>query len=140
MEENKKLPTTIAFINSYRNKYLNEIGIEVGAANGYVAIPFGHPCDGLSIEELEYRGISVHGGITYATRLPIAIAKNLQEHKCDKNDEVIDIDTDINLNMRCDWWLIGFDTCHADDTLKSWTIEKVIEETLFLKHQIDAQV
>lgn len=140
MEEDKRLPATIAFINSYRNKYLDEIGIEVGTANGYVAIPFGHPCDGLSIEELEERGISVHGGITYAKRLPVAIALKLQENKCDKNDTVIDVATDINLNMRSDWWLVGFDTCHADDTQESWPIEKVIDETLFLKHQIDAQV
>lgn len=35
-----------------------------------------------------------------------------------------------------DYWVVGFDTCHAWDTMEKWPKEKVLEEAIQLMNQL----
>lgn len=121
---------TIPFINSEHNKELIQAGISVGVANGYVAVPFGHPLHGKSCEELS-RILPVHGGITCTCKLPLAHALMLDEMKT-PSDIINVANCPFSTQAFTAWWVIGFDTCHAGDTSKEWTVRRVKKETLWL--------
>ncbi len=89
-----------------------------GWGNGYVVIPKGHPLHGKGYDEINEH-ISVHGGLTFA-----APASELDESwgEVTKEDK--------------SGWVVGFDTCHFQDTPANWTKEKVQQETDRLMKQI----
>ena len=123
----------IAYINStVNNKYNNMSSVfpmmpasmEVGYANGYVAVPKDHPFFGKGYDDVD---INIHGGLTFATSGD-NICKDFSE------TEVLEgclYDLDKN------WWVFGFDTCHYMDNLDNWPREAVIDETLNLKKQLE---
>jgi hypothetical protein len=88
--------------------------MEFGWGNGYVVISKEHPLYGKTHDELN-EFLDIHGGITFSD-----YAKGIIKRKGINDDD----------------WVIGFDTCHYDDTLENWPKEKVKEETKKLKKQI----
>ena len=71
-----------------------------GWGNGYIVIPKGHELYMMGYDEIhDTYDISVHGGLTYSELVT-------REKKVLFGLE----DNDINS------WIIGFDTCHCDDT------------------------
>lgn len=123
----------IAYINSTTNNSFNQLsstfpmlsaGMEVGYANGYVAVPKDHPFFGKGYDDVD---INIHGGLTFATSGD-NICKDLPE------TEVLD---GCLYDLDEDWWVFGFDTCHHSDSLKNWPREAVIDETLNLKKQLE---
>lgn len=114
-----------------------------GWGNGYVAVPPGHPLWGKTYNDDGFPDIDVHGGVTftepcvYGARLAASgreVVPLLEGQRCwqVQNGELLDGDIPDN------WWLIGFDTCHADDNADAWTKDRVIEETTELRDQIEA--
>lgn len=100
-----------------------------GEYNGYVAFDTELPPSNMSgadwedDKSLDYL-INVHGGITYDSdidttypMIPLTAMPDPEELK----------------TFRC----IGFDTLHACDTRDKWPLERVKEETLDLKKQIE---
>ena len=120
-----------------------------GWGNGYVAVPPKHPLHGMDYDKIvkvkdensikfneNWIGllcysigdrtegeiplnlaINVHGGITLA-RAP----------------------KDMKYVPSCipsDWWVFGFDTCHADDDILSWPKERVRSETKKFKRELE---
>lgn len=120
----------IAFTNSGINDLLNE-GSSVfpsittsrgaGAANGYVAVPKDHPFYGKHYDDIS---VSVHGGLTFSS----LVSSEWLETAEPIEGNLTDVE-----NM----WVLGFDTCHYMDNLETWPIERVIEETLNLKQQLE---
>lgn len=120
----------IAFTNSGMNDLLNERisvfpsitpSIGAGAANGYVAVPKDHPFYGKHYDDIP---VSVHGGLTFSSLVSskwLEMAEPIEGNLADVE------------NM----WVLGFDTCHCMDSLETWPIERVIEETLNLKQQLE---
>lgn len=106
-----------AFINKITHDIYNH-----GYANGYVAIPVDEPKLSNIVESMDE--IPVHGGITFYDNGKVCI---------DIFEDIEWIDTEVDLN---NYYVFGFDTCHYEDNLENWNREKVIEETLFLKEQI----
>lgn len=122
----------IVFTNSSINDKLNSqssvfpmmpVGYGVGAANGYVAVPKDHPYYGLGYDDVD---VDVHGGLTYS-----ASGEDVLE-----SFPNIDILEGNEGNLK-DYWVFGFDTCHYGDNLERWPIEAVIDETLYLRKQLE---
>jgi hypothetical protein len=78
-----------------------------GLANGYVAIPKDHPWFGLEYEEIP---CDVHGGLTFG-------------RPCNIFDS--------------EYWMIGFDTAHYQDTSGIWPIFRVFNEAMGLFAQVE---
>ena len=102
-----------AFLNNSVNKkfaesdILHRCSIGVGYANGYVAVPPGHPLHGKHYDEAN-NVINIHGGLTFG--------EPIEEIKADgwRNDtECIDFDNFDEIPK--DYWVFGFDTMHYDD-------------------------
>jgi hypothetical protein len=102
-------------IKYYSSTVMQDVIIEKGWGNGYVALPPTHPLylgtldsitDNSLIQiKIDLVGsLDVHGGITYN----------------DFGDGV---------NAPIDWWVLGFDTAHYGDTLEKWPKEAVEAET-----------
>lgn len=137
----------IAFINTARNDELRTdewMPIDCGYANGYVAIPPGHPCYGKSSLQLEDENeIHIHGGITYSS--PVVYGEEYNGMKVNpiyiNTRAIVFVDAEyVNGNADAvpdDWWVIGFDTCHFGDSMLRWTRNEVIKETLNLKSQLE---
>lgn len=114
----------IAFTNDSINKAANTVAkligdknMQVGEANGYVAVPKGHPLHGISCEDVN---IDVHGELTFSG-IPKGILNGA---------EFIDDPDGVDFS---EYWAFGFDTLHSGDTPESWNKDKVIKETLKLK-------
>lgn len=124
---------TISFINASHNAEmctsmaLAGYSMDCGYANGYVAVPPGHPWHGKHYDDLD--NIDVHGGLTYSESTPCDVMDNGMSgvSYIDGGDEIPD-----------GWWVLGFDTCHCYDTLDSWPREAVIAETRRLQQQAEA--
>lgn len=119
---------TIAFINSKVNKDFVEVNIpniSCGEANGYVAVPQGHPLYGKGIDDID--GIDVHGGISCSGY----INKDMMQ---EQDTEFLSDETKIP----SDWWVFGFDTMHFGDNCVNWPKERVKEETLWLQEQLES--
>jgi hypothetical protein len=102
-----------AFLNNSVNKrfaesdILHRCSIGVGYANGYVAVPPGHPLHGKHYDEAN-NVIDIHGGLTFG--------EPIEEIKADgwRNDtECIGFDNFDEIPK--DYWVFGFDTMHYDD-------------------------
>lgn len=124
---NERQQSLVAFLNSDINERNNNLPaayhLESGCANGYVAVPPGHPLYGKSFMDFT---LNVHGGVTFTDHYG-TVKRNF------KSIEYIDDGSDVS----DDWWVIGFDTCHFDDSLERWPKEAVIKETHHLKHQLE---
>lgn len=137
----------IAFINAEHNKEMNDRNLPflvAGYANGYVAIPPGHPCYRKRYTDESLDGIQVHGGITFSE--PVCYEDESFMSKRRINPEYIGTRSCLFDNAEYvtdtkdvpdDWWILGFDTCHYQDNLHRWTREDVIEETQRLKKQLE---
>lgn len=87
--------------------------IDGGNFNGYVAVLPEHPFYGKDYDEiddlLDKKDFYVHGGLTFA-----------------KGDK--DFCPELSKHFP-DYWILGFDTRHANDTAEYWTEERTWEET-----------
>jgi hypothetical protein len=98
--------------NEDKRKYLSsrvtqDILIEKGWGNGYVAVPPTHPLHlgNITQEKISLvQNLDVNGGITYN----------------DYGD---------GIHAPKDWWVFGFDTAHFGDTIEKWPKEAVEDET-----------
>lgn len=99
-------------------KYFNAINFEIssilngGNFNGYIAVTPEHPFYGKHYDEvnqmLDSKDFSVHGGLTLSS----------------DSSFCPDLPTDSP-----QYWILGFDTRHIDDTSEYWTEERTWEET-----------
>ncbi len=103
----------VAFLNQGPVQYMG------GYANGYVAVPPGHPYYGVNEDNIP---VDVHGGLTFG-------AKADDFSFC---PEFIYGDT-----IPDDWWVFGFDTLHWGDYKEYWSRERCIAETIRLKEQLE---
>lgn len=100
------------------NTWLTRDRIDFGWGNGYVILPKGHHLHGKSYNEID---VDIHGGLTFSELV---------------NEDVVEV---FGLDSKhIGSWMIGFDTCHFNDTLEKWTKEKVQAEADLLKQRIDA--
>lgn len=99
--------------------------VDVGWGNGYVILPREHPLYKKDYDEIHqlYPELEVHRGLTFS----------------DFVDEIwlanVEYDFDIESS-----WVVGFDTCHLEDTFEKWSKEKVEEETEKLRIQLENYV
>lgn len=140
-------PELVAFINANHNNELNNHKmpfLTAGYANGYVAIPPGHPCYRKECLESPIDEIPVHGGITFSE--PVCYESKTFMSKREIKPEYIGTKSCLfedaeyisnNKNIPDDWWILGFDTCHYCDNPANWTRENVIAETLKLKKHLE---
>lgn len=119
-----------AFINNAVNSTMEGM-LEVGYANGYVALPPSHPLHNVSYSEID-RQVDVHGGMTFGC----AIAQFREHEDWQQHTECIDFDS-LN-DIPEDYYVVGFDTMHIGDSGldKNWCIQ----ETLRLKTQLEAMM
>lgn len=87
-----------------------------GWGNGYVAIPEGHPCNGMDYDAIhEKYDVDVSGGLTFASS---NIKGQPEETK--------------------GMWIIGFDTLHFGDDMARWPNEEsVLSEAKRLMEQLE---
>jgi len=82
-----------------------------GNFNGYIAVLPEHPFYGKDYDEvnemLDTKDFYVHGGLTLAENSSFCP----------------------DLPIKSKYWILGFDTRHADDTSEYWTEERTWEET-----------
>lgn len=120
-----------AFLNNTVNKHLNEQPfsmLKAGYANGYVAVPPEHPLHGVNYNDVD--NIEVHGGLTFSN--------SMEEIKADGwHDDTECIGFDSFDDIPKDYWVFGFDTAHAYDNPTVWNRETCIEETKYLKEQLE---
>lgn len=98
----------------------------MGYANGYVAVPPGHPFHGKGYDEINTE-IDVWGGLTFAA----------QREDCEWDEQSIEIIDGGTFNeVPQGWWVFGFDTMHCNDGPqhdRSWCIR----ETKRLQKQLE---
>ena len=118
-----------AFLNNTVNKVLNtQPFCKAGYANGYVAVPPEHPLHGVNYNDVD--NIEVHGGLTFSN--------SMEEIKADGwHDDTECIGFDSFDDIPKDYWVFGFDTAHAYDNPTVWNRETCIEETKYLKEQLE---
>jgi hypothetical protein len=99
-------PQPLIIIAPVNPEFIKLLDGRRGEANGYVALPKGHPW-----YEMDYADIpcDVHGGLTFAQPCNI---------------------------FESDYWMIGFDTAHCDDTKEMWPIFRVFNEAKRLWDQV----
>jgi len=131
------------------------MGMDRGWGNGYVAIPENHPLFGkdyndkikCDLSKVKFNGnyvglfcgslekddksemsidmvIDVHCGITYSDEYDKLRMSNAEP-----------IEKELPTGK---YWVFGFDTAHFEDTSENWPKEKVIEETMKLKEQLES--
>jgi hypothetical protein len=99
-----------------KNTWFSSKLFEVGWGNGYVILPPDHMLVGC--KDLDAYSIYAHGGITYTS-----YGEQAQSF--------------IPCPIDPKSWVIGFDTAHYMDNSTNWPQEKVLEETLRLKKEIE---
>lgn len=91
--------------------------LDGGNFNGYIAVTPEHPFYGKDYDEvndmLHKKGFYVHGGLTLASDSSFCPHLPTEYQK---------------------FWILGFDTRHADDTAAYWTEERTWEEADKLMH------
>ena len=113
-----------------------------GVYNGYVAVPPEHPLWGKTYNDVQFPELDVHGGVTYTESCTYGKETSTSKREITpclvgggnlllKEGEMLGGD------IPGDWWIIGFDTCHLDDTPKKWDRQAVIEETTELQKQLE---
>lgn len=99
-------------------------GMNKGWGNGYVLIPEGHPLHGKHYDSIE---VDVNGGLTFSELITEELVNGWNEisgNGLTKDD--------------IGGWLVGFDTCHYNDTMERWPKEAVKAETDRLAEQLTA--
>lgn len=91
---------------------------EHGWGNGYAVVFKGHPAYGKDYLDID---VYVHGGLTYTDSVNSSNWDGLTEE------------------MK-DGWIVGFDTCHINDTQSNWSKKQVLKETENLKEQLEKMV
>lgn len=100
-----------------KNTWLSREYCDVGWGNGYVCVPEGHRCFGLSYDEIHEKfDISAHGGLTFSDS-----SKGLEWPEIPEGE----------------WWIIGFDTAHYGDSLSNWPKAIVEIETQRILKQLE---
>jgi hypothetical protein len=95
-----------------QNTWLNSRN--VGWGNGYVLIPEGNVLHGVHYNDID---VDVHGGLTFSELV---------------DSDMVDVWPELSKDD-IGSWMIGFDTCHYQDTPNNWPEESVLEETNRLK-------
>jgi hypothetical protein len=98
-----------------KRNYPDGFTFDFGWGNGYVLLDKEHPWYEKHYDDID---VEVHGGLTFSEKI---------------NEQMID-----NFKLSPEdigKWMIGFDTCHYQDTLKRWPKEKVQEEANRLLEQ-----
>lgn len=123
----------IAFLmmNPFHHRYQPQAEDMGGEYNGYVAFSEELPLSSMSgadwddEKSIDYL-VSVHGGITLDENWDFM-----------KNNPFIPLTSIPDPKDLENFRVIGFDTVHSCDTREKWPIERVKEETLNLKKQIE---
>ena len=125
MEKFKCYAFLCTAVNEQHREYTEKYGLftSAGYANGYVAVPKGHPLYGVSYSEVD---IDVHGGLTFAGKSEVV---NLHFDK--SKTEYLDGD------LPDGYWVFGFDTMHFMDSIDNRPREWCISETNRLKQQLE---
>lgn len=92
------------------------IGMDHGYGNGYVVLPIGHKWNGMSYDEIP---VNVHYGLTFGA----IVTPEFIERWSQLSEEDLGA------------YVIGFDTCHYQDTAENCPKEFVEYETEMLKEQ-----
>lgn len=120
----------VAFLNSDINTRNNSMPKEMlmssGVANGYVAIPPEHPLFGKSMSDSEIEKLRVHGGVTFTGSF----------YECQEHFSSMRFLTP-GIQPAPNWWVIGFDTCHWNDSPETCPLAYVVAETENLKRQLE---
>jgi hypothetical protein len=103
------------------NTWLTRGMMDFGWGNGYVLIPKGHPMHGVHYDSIN---VDVHYGLTFSELASKCVQEMFEGYEMTEQD------------MEC--WIVGFDTCHYDDTLEKWPKEEVQAETNRLREQLEA--
>jgi len=86
-----------------------------GWGNGYVAVPKGHPWYGINYMDID---ADVHGGLTYGQ-----MAEDISHFPLEFQN--------------CQYYIVGFDTCHYKDNSANCDKKYVLAETARLKKQAE---
>lgn len=113
-------------VNDHHRDHFSKYGMDCGYANGYVAIPTNHPLYGKSYDEAYEAGITAHGGLTYSDSIVNVLS----------NFDLFGVDW-LDGEVPEDYWVFGFDTMHAGDTLDFWNLNRCMEEISNLKSQLE---
>ena len=105
------------------NTWIDRRYIDVGWGNGYVLIPPNHPYYEKHYDDIP---VYVHGGLTFSEKL-----SNLNHDNWLELFEMLEKEND-----NTDYWVVGFDTAHAGDSIHNWTKEAVKNETQRLAKQL----
>lgn len=113
-----------------------------GWGNGYVAVPPEHPLYGKSYMDEDYPDFNVHGGITFTepavyNETTFVSKTKIREKYIGKRAYQLQYGISLDGEIPDNWWLIGFDTCHSNDTNLNWPKERVINETNYLQKRIN---
>ena len=101
------------------------IYMERGWGNGYLVFDRSHPLYGQDYDGINMsRYMSSHGGWTYSQIAGDHFSKNDIKLIAIENEE---------LQINSDDWIIGFDTAHGGDDLKTCSKDYVINHTKELK-------
>ena len=107
------------------NTWIDRNIMDVGWGNGYTLIPPNHPYYEKHYDDIP---VSVHGGLTFSEKLSDLGRKNWEELFKMLEEE----------NDNTDYWIVGFDTAHAGDSISNWTKERVVDETKNLVKQLSS--
>lgn len=98
-----------------------------GTHNGCVAVPSNHPwCSKAELEINMILPMYIHGGVTYSYEYSMEDV-NSENFKL---EQIIPTEQ-ISLEelAKSNYWLVGFDTAHANDTPETWNKTAVRAET-----------
>jgi hypothetical protein len=123
MEKNELIAFISCKMNDEERKFT-----ECGYGNGYVAVPPDHPYARVRFDDEKLDWLFVHGGITYSEPADLEEGIFLLE-----DAEFVGGGSFVP----DDYWVFGFDTCRIGDNLETWGKERLINETLFLKKQLE---
>ena len=127
---------TKAFINNEVQKRMEAEfratgfkALEMGYANGYVAVSPDHPLHGLIYDRVyDVADLSVWGGLTFSE----------QKADCEWNGASVEMIGGGSFDdIPADWWIFGFDTMHFNDGPEH-DREWCIRETRQLQLQLEA--
>lgn len=102
-------------------KHIAGYGFDFGWGQGYVLLPDIHPFYGVDYDDLY---INIHGGLTFGKKFE-------SDHFLEWIKDV-EIDGDVNVENFKDfdnYWIIGFDTGHYNDSLFNCPKSYVLSET-----------
>lgn len=99
-----------------------------GTHNGYIAVPHNHPWHGKHYNEInEMLPMYIHGGLTFSEYL------TEENSPLKENDwkQIIPTRPEISKELLSsfNYWVIGFDTAHSNDTPETWNETAVKAET-----------